>query len=779
MIRGYPCHPSVLPGDTLGLQIASDTPVWFRIWFYRQGESLELKARTEAKLAHARPFGSPDRDWNWPLYEYPIPHDWISGAYIAWFVPVDEDTSGATAPNYPEAAALFVVKNRGANVKILYKLPLLTYHAYNEIGDPRGSFYTGGYRKLTLHRPGGGVGGWPWDHYFPDVYDRSSLRQTFWHWDARFIGWLERKGFAVDYCTDLDIHENLGNFLAAYRLLLSVGHDEYWSEAMRRNVEKFVANGGNVAFLSGNTCWWRVQFAEGNAAFVCDKTKLAGDAQKRDQWFGVDPENRLTGVSHRNGEAQWWGKRESLGYRMQHADHWIFDGTGLRNNDVFRADHALVGYECDGASISDRPDERGFAVPRHDDATPENFVILGTAKLGPKWAQDPVDFPGSRTATMGIYANHGIVFTAATTDWSRVIAEGEPHTEKITENVLHRLGSGDAEHPAMQAWKQLCPKSIKPSLIQLLQEERKSCIYRLDGVGPCGAAVIAKRCRAAESQVEQAIYEKILPCLPVSTLALHGVVDEPGTEFRWFFLEDADGEVFSYSLKEHGRLAARWLGEMHVSAARVLEVSRLPDRGPQYYLDHLRSFRRKIQGNLSDPVLNSEDIDVLESMLGQADFLESRWVRVVELCRRYPRTLVHCDFASKNLRVRSSTSGLNLVAFDWEMAGYGIPAPDIAEWSDRGFPKRIGQRLANSELVNYWEVVRGSWSYLDLPAIEQLAELGSVFRSVLAMSWETESLAISWESGSIGRGWWPLLIDELRGYQTDLAVALQHLGFAR
>ena len=244
-------------------------------------------------------------------------------------------------------------------------------------------------------------------------------------------------------------------------------------------------------------------------------------------------------------------------------------------------------------------------------------------------------------------------------------------------------------------------------------------------------------------------------------------------------LEDAAGEVFSYSLKEHGRLAARWLGEMHVSAARVLEVSRLPDRGPQYYLDHLRSFRRKIQGNLSDPVLNSEDIDVLESMLGQADFLESRWVRVVELCRRYPRTLVHCDFASKNLRVRSSTSGLNLVAFDWEMAGYGIPAPDIAEWSDRGFPKRIGQRLANSELVNYWEVVRGSWSYLDLPAIEQLAELGSVFRSVLAMSWETESLAISWESGSIGRGWWPLLIDELRGYQTDLAVALQHLGFAR
>ncbi len=140
-----------------------------------------------------------------------------------------------------------------------------------------------------MHRPGGGVGGRPWDYYFPDVYDPSSPRQTFWHWDARFISWLERRRCAIDYCTDLDVHKNFGNFLGAYRLLISAGHDEYWSEAMRRNIEAFVENGGNVAFFSGNTCWWRVHFVEGNAAFVCDKTKLAGDDQKRDQWFRFDP----------------------------------------------------------------------------------------------------------------------------------------------------------------------------------------------------------------------------------------------------------------------------------------------------------------------------------------------------------------------------------------------------------------------------------------------------------------------------------------------------------
>jgi hypothetical protein len=426
----------------LRLHIAAEAPFWFQIWFYRQGECLVLKARTAAMLAQARPFGAPDSDWDWPVYEYLIPRYWESGVYVAMFVS-DEyaDAHDPADPRCHDAAALFVVKGGQANGHILYKLPILTYHAYNEIGDPCGSLYTGGYSKLTWRRPGGGVGGRPWDYYFPDPYDQSSPRQTFWHWDVPFIYWLERTRFEVDYCTDLDIHENIGNFLDDYRLLLSVGHDEYWSEAMRRNVAVFVEQGGNLAFFSGNTCWWRVRLVDDNTAFVCDKSTLAGTGRKRDQWFWFDPENRLTGVSHRNGGGQWWGERERIGYTVQHSDHWVFEGTGLRDGDVFGADHALIGYECDGASISDQPDKRGFATPNHNDGTPENFVILGIAKIGPDWAQDPEDFPGGRTATMGIYDNNGVVFTAATTDWARVLARGEPDVEKITENVLRRLGS--------------------------------------------------------------------------------------------------------------------------------------------------------------------------------------------------------------------------------------------------------------------------------------------------------------------------------------------------
>jgi hypothetical protein len=444
MIRGYPYRPSVFPGEVLRLHIAADAPAWFQIWFYRQGEDLVLKARTEAMLAHARPLGPPDRDWDWPAYEYPIPRDWTSGAYLAVFVPVADPTAyHRTAPSDREAAALFIVKRSEANRHILYKLPLFTYHAYNELGDPCGSLYTGGYEKLTLHRPGGGIGGRPWDYYFPDPYDQSSLRQTFWHWDVPFIRWLEGKRFEVDYCTDLDIHENPGNFLYNYRLLLCVGHDEYWSEAMRRNVVFFVEKvRGNLAFFSGNTCWWRVHVVDEDTAFTCHKSTVGCTGRKPDQWFWFDPENRLTGVSHRNGGGQWWGAREAIGYTVQHAEHWVFQGTGLRDGDTFGAEYHLVGYECDGAALSDRTDELGFAVPSHDDGTPENFIILGTGRIGADWAQDPEDFPGGRTATMGIYVNNGAVFTAATTDWARVLANGEPHVEKITENILRCLGSG-------------------------------------------------------------------------------------------------------------------------------------------------------------------------------------------------------------------------------------------------------------------------------------------------------------------------------------------------
>src|ERR1700730_5223776 len=96
-------------------------------------------------------------------------------------------------------------------------------------------------------------------------------------------------------------------------------------------------------------------------------------------------------------------------------------------------------------------------------------------------------------------------------------------------NILGRLGSGAAEHPALQAWRKVCSDRVEPDFVEVLREGTKSCIYRLSSAGPGGTTVIAKRCRAAETEIEQTIYEQILPSLPISHLAYYGRFDETDT----------------------------------------------------------------------------------------------------------------------------------------------------------------------------------------------------------------------------------------------------------
>lgn len=69
-------------------------------------------------------------------------------------------------------------------------------------------------------------------------------------------------GYQADYCTDVDLDRDGAELLTPHQLLVSVGHDEYWSDAMRAAVDRFVAAGGNAAFFGGNTCWWRVAFPD-------------------------------------------------------------------------------------------------------------------------------------------------------------------------------------------------------------------------------------------------------------------------------------------------------------------------------------------------------------------------------------------------------------------------------------------------------------------------------------------------------------------------------------
>lgn len=449
MIRGYPRDASVAPGRRLVLHVSTDAPR-FRVAFHRLVEDLE-PMRVSAWLPgrYAEPRAAAD-DWSWPAYEFEIPRDWPSGVYIAYL-----DTSGGSESRplwTADGAALFVVRGPGKS-RMLYKIPLATYHAYNAMGG--GCFYVNQVRsetppgsKVSLRRPGGGIGGDVWGA--ADHYDPTSPRQTFAHWDARFIRWLAHCGHAPEFCTDFDIHAD-PDLLSRHTLLLSVGHDEYWSEPTRDAVEGYVRRGGNVAFFGANICWWRIHVVDDGAAIVCHQ---GGPHGALDHWWpetGANrPEDALTGVSYRHGGGWWDGPRRTRGYAVHAPEHWVFAGTGLRRGERFGGECSppLVGYECDGAPLGTLDPMTGvaaLAAHRERCGTPRSFEALAVGVLDDSgWQELPPRETqaagiGLHAATLGLFANNGTVFTAGTTDWAQVLDAREPYVDRITRNVIERL----------------------------------------------------------------------------------------------------------------------------------------------------------------------------------------------------------------------------------------------------------------------------------------------------------------------------------------------------
>jgi hypothetical protein len=448
MIQGYPGRASVLPGEQLVLHVAADS-TRFRVHFYRWADGLVPMSRSDWLPGERAPGRGAADDWHWPEYQFEIPDHWPSAVYIAHL-----EEPGGRRPDLAldTAAALFVVRGRRRG-GMLYKLPLSTYHAYNYSGG--GCYYANPPRsndppgaRVSLQRPGGGIGGTTWGA--PDYYDASSPRQTFAHWDARFLRWLARSGYAPECCTDLDIHAD-PELPYGHRLLVSAGHDEYWTETTRNAVEDFVECGGNVAFFAGNVCWWRVHLADHGTALICHQGGPRGAA---DHWWpatgAARPEDALTGASYRHGGGWWDGPRETAGFIVRQADHWVFEGTGLAQGEAF-GQHAwppLAGYECDGVPLDSFDRASGAALLsawRDESGTPASYELLAACPLDGRWQELPprehkAAGEGVHAAAIGLFTRQGTVFSAGTTDWAQVLASGRDlRVERITRNVLDRL----------------------------------------------------------------------------------------------------------------------------------------------------------------------------------------------------------------------------------------------------------------------------------------------------------------------------------------------------
>ena len=418
MTFAYPWPPSLAAGKTLRLFVSStDRDVAIRIVCI-SGPS--VWSTTLTVPSDDAPAGGPDSRWEWPARDIPIPETATPGAYLAFHDA--DDGRGAPPVDARSAAALFVVRPRSAEAKIGYVLPLFTYHAYTVATHDPGNgsdagqgLYTGA-RAVTLARPGGGIGAHIWDEANVDVYDLRSRRQTYAHWDAKALDWLRRRNVAAEVLTDWEIHTGTAS-LSDYRLLLFFGHHEYWSDAMRMAVTRFIEAGGNVAFFCGNTCWFRIAY-----------DPIARSIRRLGRWVDL-PEDGLTGLSYAFGGAKWIGERPATGYVVHAPEHWIFDGCGFIRGDAFGSESRLAGYECDG--LAGDPSARGV---------PATIERLAEADLS-TW--DVGDGSGELSATarstMVAYERGGTVVNCGTADWARLL-DVDATVQRITENVLVRLG---------------------------------------------------------------------------------------------------------------------------------------------------------------------------------------------------------------------------------------------------------------------------------------------------------------------------------------------------
>ena len=316
------------------------------------------------------------------------------------------------------------------------------------------------------------------------------------------------------------------------------------------------------------------------------------------------------------------------------------------------------------------------------------------------------------------------------------------------------------DHRAVKAWREISAEWFEPEKIEILKLKNKTSVYRLAGAGSNGSAIIAKRCRAASAAVERLIYEEFLARSPMPALRCYGFMPETESEFCWLFLEDAGANQYSPAKEAHRALAGRWLGTIHRAPLSADLRALLPDRGPGHYLQLLRSSRARMLERVDNPAFSADEVALLRTLIRRCDLIEAHWEALERYCEGVPRTLLHGDFVSKNIRVRPGTTGPALLVFDWEMAGWGAPATDLAQF--------MGPTVS-PDLGIYCSVLRRDFPQLDVRDIQRLADYGDLLRVVDKIFWVTVTMVHD-DYEYLRK---PLVA--LRQYEWELAVALQTL----
>jgi len=438
LVSGYASATSIAPLDTLGIHVSgSSATVTLR--FFRVGPTPTLMLEIPDLVPEDVP--APDSSWvkgcGWPtLYTLSVPGEWPSGMYDLELDPSDAG---------PSSHVPFVVRGSAvAPNPVLVLSAVNTYQAYNNFGGK--SLYDfnsidNRATKVSFDRP---------------YLSRAGLGQP--QFEQPFVNWFEGAGFSADYATDVDLALS-PSILDGRRLLIVVGHNEYWPLSTVQAVKAFADSAGNVAVFGGNTCFWAARYEDQGRTLVCYKSRNdpmwpdypeSTTVTWRDAALGY-PECRLLGVMY-----PYCGGTASDSLLFTQPWSWIADGVESEAGNRFG--NQTLGYEFDTyfPTISPTGAIRLFETPIS----------------GPGCPQVQASTYYERRPAFGVSGDGGGVFAAGTIQWSWGLGPNEgggdpdPRLERLTANLIRglsqRLVQADSDTVVIRA--ALSGPSLTPQL---------------------------------------------------------------------------------------------------------------------------------------------------------------------------------------------------------------------------------------------------------------------------------------------------------------------------
>ena len=397
---GYADKLTALPGEELDLMISTKVKT-FSIEFLRIGKDLQkiqeindipgIYQSIETKFPSA--FGC---KWE-STYKYKIPDDISSGCYLIKLIGNGTDDVSFIP---------VIVKPENIKNQIAVIASTNTWHAYNSWGGQNFYInYTSFPSKYILNTQR------PFDLYLRNpVEDTCQITRDHLLVGERFVwAWLERESFGYDIYSDSDLHsqEEFGNVLSKYKIIIISTHSEYWSFDMINHLREFIKNGGNVISLSGNTMFKEVEVPGQNLVFM-------DGAYFSLQGFN---EASVLGTAHDLRGFNTWDP-----YKVVKSNHWIFDGTNLKDGD-------LIGKEGLNVSTKGKSGASGWETDKLYPNSPKNTTLLARG-INPRG--------GGADITVYQESGGGSVFSTGSITYGGSLLVDNNITQ-ITRNVINKF----------------------------------------------------------------------------------------------------------------------------------------------------------------------------------------------------------------------------------------------------------------------------------------------------------------------------------------------------